>query len=468
MLIKGEKYACEACVRGHRVSNCQHSDRQLQHINKKGRPVSQCSHCRTLRKSRSAHVRCECGEKAHAKGACTHEENVSAETCCCSHGGRCTCSLKKEQLDPVPESDSDEPVPITKATVDVRRPRASTEGGLTIFTNGHHKPGHRHNTMAHKCGLPYVVPRTHPTHGASPAGLANRSVDNLPHVNTIDALHSESQIKDSIMSAQQEQRLVRSEHGSPHVAPASTLDQLNGQLPRLDSLTYPASYDCLQSMDQFVGTYYPGDAQPPTEQDVPVFSAGLNAPSINWLDYDGLDFNNDGLAASSYSQAASYTGFDFGSLEQPALTMTSTSDEISEVEDFPSFDTSAIRPRLVNNQYGSDFDTSDLEDMATYRLSTASSYVNLPQAQAATNLDIDSFLNTSDGYTATTNYGLPTYNEPKNVQTDMNNFDNADNFLGFITEEDSGVFWMSVNDSSTSLNQPQGSEIAGEHGSWVQ
>ena len=24
MLIKGEKYACDACVRGHRVSSCQH------------------------------------------------------------------------------------------------------------------------------------------------------------------------------------------------------------------------------------------------------------------------------------------------------------------------------------------------------------------------------------------------------------------------------------------------------------
>jgi hypothetical protein len=35
MLIKGEKYACEACVRSHRVSNCQHFDRPLQHINKK-------------------------------------------------------------------------------------------------------------------------------------------------------------------------------------------------------------------------------------------------------------------------------------------------------------------------------------------------------------------------------------------------------------------------------------------------
>jgi hypothetical protein len=46
-------------------------DRPLQHINKKGRPVSQCQHCRSLRKSRSAHTKCDCGEKmfkcAHLK-----------------------------------------------------------------------------------------------------------------------------------------------------------------------------------------------------------------------------------------------------------------------------------------------------------------------------------------------------------------------------------------------------------------
>ena len=38
-------------------------DRPLQHINKKGRPVSQCAHCRAMRKSRSAHVKCDCGIK---------------------------------------------------------------------------------------------------------------------------------------------------------------------------------------------------------------------------------------------------------------------------------------------------------------------------------------------------------------------------------------------------------------------
>lgn len=93
--------ACEACIRGHRVSGCNHSgqflilppgvamhvlssfnthhhhqqfwkretnrrdtiDRKLLPIAKKGRPVSQCSHCRHMRKSRSAHVKCDCGER---------------------------------------------------------------------------------------------------------------------------------------------------------------------------------------------------------------------------------------------------------------------------------------------------------------------------------------------------------------------------------------------------------------------
>ncbi|KAL4806227.1 copper fist DNA binding domain-containing protein [Aspergillus unguis] len=45
MLIDGEKWACEACVRGHRVSSCKHHDRPLTHINRKGRPFSTCPTC---------------------------------------------------------------------------------------------------------------------------------------------------------------------------------------------------------------------------------------------------------------------------------------------------------------------------------------------------------------------------------------------------------------------------------------
>lgn len=316
------------------------------------------------------------------------EADPKADICCCTHGGRCGCALKKEHLDPVPESDSDEgslPTPPNALS----RPRAHTlqsEGsGLTVFTNGHHKPPHKHNQMAHKCGLPYVVPRAHSIHGASPGGLANRSVDNLPHISTIDALHSESHIKDSMVSAQQEQRMVKSEHNSPLFG-SINLDQLNGQLAPLDLSSlegYPTDYNFPVDFDGL-------QAVPDIEQ--PIFSAGLSAGSVDWSHYDGLDFNNDNFATSNFSQAPSFTGFDFSSIDQPALTTTSTSGEISEAEDFAPATSS-----FITQKYGSDLDTSELGDTEGYRLSTASSYMGLPQAQMlASNdvesLDIDEFL----------------------------------------------------------------------------
>ncbi|KAL3421978.1 copper fist DNA binding domain-containing protein [Phlyctema vagabunda] len=392
MLIAGEKYACEACVRGHRVSNCQHSDRPLQHINKKGRPVSQCTHCRTLRKSRSAHVRCECGEKnAHAKGACNHDGDPAGDNCCCSHGARCSCALKKEHLDPVPESDSDE-ASSSSTPNELRRPRAATtqsENCLTIFTNGHHKPVHKHNNMAHKCGLPYVVPRAHSIHGASPSNLANRSVDNLPHTNAVEALHGDSHLKDSIVSAQQEQRMVKSEHGSPHLSPVSNLDQLNGQLPPLDFAAVN-DYTFFQNLDNFSAV----------DSEQPIFSAGLSAASIDWSHYDGLDFNNDNFATSTYSQAPSFTGFDFSSIDQPALTTTSTSGEISEVEDFGiPLNDPLNRPTIANHRHGSDYNSDYGGEIDKYRLSTASSFVGLPQAQMlagnAEAFDLEEFMKAS-------------------------------------------------------------------------
>lgn len=453
-------------MRGHRVSNCQHSDRPLQHINKKGRPVSQCTHCRTLRKSRSAHVRCDCGgEKAHSKGACPQDGDTQADNCCCSHGGRCNCALKKEHLDPVPESDSDEASSSSTPSNDTRRPRALTtqsEGGLTIFTNGHHKPVHKHNNMAHKCGLPYVVPRAHSIHGPSPSGLANRSVDNLPHTSTIDALHSESHMKDSMVSAQQEQRKVKSEHGSPLLSPSSTLDQLNGLLPPLDFSNIGGEGNFLQNLDGF-------SSIPDHEQ--PMFSAGLSSASIDWSHYDGLDFNNENFAASSYSQAPSFTGFDFSSIDQPALTTTSTSGEISEVEDFGLGDNTGTRPPLLTNQYGSDFDNSELGgDIDGYRLSAASSYMGLPQAQmlASSNvedLDVDAFLK---GVATTNGYAVP-HGLPMTSFSDTSKmippFDDNAAFQLLSAEEENDNFWIN-NFASNPINNGRSEQV--EENVWAQ
>ena len=50
-----------ACIKGHRSSSCSHTDRPLFEIKKKGRPVTQCEHCRQLRKTKQVHVKCSCG-----------------------------------------------------------------------------------------------------------------------------------------------------------------------------------------------------------------------------------------------------------------------------------------------------------------------------------------------------------------------------------------------------------------------
>ncbi|CAG8539340.1 6265_t:CDS:10 [Diversispora eburnea] len=52
----------------HRSTSCNHHDRQLFLIKKKGRPITQCAHCRELRKTRKVHVKCNCHEKQTTGG----------------------------------------------------------------------------------------------------------------------------------------------------------------------------------------------------------------------------------------------------------------------------------------------------------------------------------------------------------------------------------------------------------------
>ncbi|KAF4780700.1 copper fist DNA binding domain-containing protein [Colletotrichum scovillei] len=326
MIIDGEKYACEACVRGHRVSNCQHSDRPLQHINKKGRPVSQCQHCRSMRKSRSAHIKCDCGEKT---SKCAHLQPLAdghRETCCCNHGGRCTCSHKKEPaLDTVPESDSDKEAIAPRPKPPVRRRRANTvhsDGMLTFDEHGHHKPAHKLNKASQKCG-PYQLNRVNSLHSTS--SLGSHSPERI----------SDNPLKDPVSGrvAPVPQRLVKSEAASPLMRGSSGFQQLNNQLPPLDlsGIEYP-TYVPNASFDLFGGSGMSSD------HDAPIFSAGLSAASVDWSHIDLTD-RTDKFAPSSYSQAGaqSFNGiFDFGTGSEPAPTLaatTSTSGEVSEVED---------------------------------------------------------------------------------------------------------------------------------------
>ncbi len=99
-----------------------------------------------------------------------------------------------------------------------------------VFSNGHHKPAHKHNDVAHKYGVPYTIPRSHTIHGH--AEVAQRSMDNLSLTLMTDTIPS--QIQDSINSAQRDVRLIRSEHGSPRSTSGSNVEALNSSLPPLD------------------------------------------------------------------------------------------------------------------------------------------------------------------------------------------------------------------------------------------
>lgn len=160
------------------MSGCNHNDRELHHINPKGRPVKQCEHCRGARKSKSHHAKCDCGdkkdklkEKGDAKGMTTldvaardtsDDDLAHDDGCQCHSGGKCLCGSKKEDLG----------LDVHRQTLHEARTKPKltathSESHLTVFANGHHKPCHRNNNTAHVSGLPYKIPRPHTLHGHS-------------------------------------------------------------------------------------------------------------------------------------------------------------------------------------------------------------------------------------------------------------------------------------------------------------
>ncbi|EMR08215.1 hypothetical protein PNEG_03384 [Pneumocystis murina B123] len=60
--INDIKYACSSCIRGHRSSLCDHENRQLFEIKRKGRPVSQCVQMPSERTKKTSRTRCVCNQ----------------------------------------------------------------------------------------------------------------------------------------------------------------------------------------------------------------------------------------------------------------------------------------------------------------------------------------------------------------------------------------------------------------------
>ncbi|XP_750669.2 copper fist DNA-binding domain-containing protein [Aspergillus fumigatus Af293] len=501
MLIDGEKWACEACVRGHRVSSCHHSDRPLTHINKKGRPVSQCAHCRGLRKSRTTHTRCECGDKKKNSHKNDLDPNAvdkrdlkqdSRPKCGCTHGQRCICALKKEpHLDTVPETGLP-PHPPAAPSEQPKKPQltsAKSESTLTIFRDGHHKPAHKHNDMAHKCGLPYTIPRSHTIHTTS--DVPRRSVEFLPLTEpTFLEKAFTSQVQSETQSNGSQQRLVNSEHGSPDHGPAAATEDITTTVPPLDmssffpqaqpsmgqssggaaeSISTPLGQIPLNPLDPVMTSMPPLDVSFPSfptttattstspvtslalqdpykepffaspDSDLPLNSAAFSAPPVDWSNFP---LYSSDIPTATSTQAPSYASFDYNSMA-PGFTAPSSSGDISEAEDFGPLsglgNTSGDLHDMHSASDGSDFDH--------FRISSASSFIGLPQAQLLSSnnleaIDIDEFLKSANESTAALEHQLQASMgvEPKPVP--------AQNTFVPLTDADT---FKPMPDSTTSL-----------------
>lgn len=361
------------------------------------------------------------------------------------HGQRCTCALKSHTLDPVPETGL--PLPQPAVLPESKRPQLTStksESTLNVFRDGHQKPAHRHNDMAHKCGLPYTVPRSHTIHSTSDA---RRSVDHLP------MLWEDLPERLPEQPAGEPQRRSKSEQDSPEITPVTStkdamipglsldpsslfpcapsarpavdesnegsstaatvsttfggnpLDPIVTSVPPVDAPfsfstanTSPAAQMTLQ--DSYPETYF---ASPDT--DLQLGSAGFSAPPVDWSSFP---LHSSDIPAPTSTKTPSFASFDYNSV-QPGMPPPSSSGDLSEVDEFGPL------PGLGNS-------SSDLHDlhsvsegpeMDQFRISSASSFAGLPQTQllASDNLDsidIDDFLKTANESTAALEHQLQT------------------------------------------------------------
>jgi hypothetical protein len=331
-----------------------------------------------------------------------------------------------------------------------------SESTLTIFRDGHHKPAHKHNDMAHKCGLPYTIPRSHTVH--HPTDLHRRSVDHLP-------LGQSTFIKEPLTLSEFPTSQHTSQNGSPNSAhtsgaeddlnPApldpSYLDNFVTPAPPAPSLDRPhdttsnpisasATVDKFP-LDQIVTSVPPLDvssfASFPTtstnspitcmafqepyqecyftspDSDMPLGSAGIGAPSVDWSSFP---LYSDVTAATS-TQAPSYASFDYTGYPS-GLPPPSSSGDISEGDEFGPL------PGLghAGNDMHDLHSVSEASDMDHLRVSSASSLAGLPQTRLLSSneldsINIDDFLKSTNESTAALEHQLQAgmTAEPKSV-----------------------------------------------------
>lgn len=294
-------------------------------------------------------MRCDCGETEkphHSKEKCIHlrdaEERAKAgvleahpeehdaahlaevaeeQGCCCHHGGKCTCAVLKKEIDKEGST-----TPPHGPAVKPRLETTKSDGSITVFQNGHHKPVHRKNHMAHDCGMPYKMPLPRANTDHSVARVARRSVDSL-------ALDSKMAFDSSACTTHDNtpfntaRRMSKSEQPSPKFGPTQPCRGLTDS--RLTDIDFAA-------LDQS----RTNQSMPSTLTDTFGFSSADPMSGVADSSYDPWSSfpsgesmilpNNNPFGVWPTNETSSAIG-------QPALTAASSGTQ-SEIDEIPAID----------------------------------------------------------------------------------------------------------------------------------
>lgn len=97
IVIDGTKYSCQRCIRGHRVSGCDHYDEELFIIKRKGRPSSMCMYCRRTRQARNNKIKCVRAGPSESCASLTCKNADNSKGCTCAQNN-------SQQMQTIPAS----------------------------------------------------------------------------------------------------------------------------------------------------------------------------------------------------------------------------------------------------------------------------------------------------------------------------------------------------------------------------
>lgn len=220
--------------------------------------------------------------------------------------------------------------------------KTTSDGAITVFTNGHHKPVHRKNHAAHECGMPYKMHAPRPSIEQDLSRASRRSVDNL-------ALESSMTYQSSPTALQPEaayptgRRKSKSEQPSPKVLPIGACSGLgDSKLATIDfsTLTQSRTNSSVQSATS--ANYYQ-TFDPMSGLTDSSFDPWSSMPSS---DSTGMPSNNPFGVWPTMA--------DHNSISQPALTVASSGtqsevDEIPLMEDLHGYPMPSIQEDLDND-----------------------------------------------------------------------------------------------------------------------